>query len=265
MVFLEYLPNDSLFHKLDVRSKLVWFLSINILAFLFWHPVFVGIVLLSTIFVGIIVKIPFKKFLSLMKMLFIPLCFIIGYEALFHPGRTIILKLEPFTSITLEGIMIGLTFLFRILTMVFSSSILTLTTPISHFLDLFTKYKLPYEFAFIITTGIRFIPVLEKEALMTLDAQKARGAELEASKGFIQTLRAYIPIMLPLLIGAVRRSENLAMAMVARGFGSTKKWIALHEIKANRIDYVFSFIVILFLIIGVYVWYLGYGMIEFWK
>jgi energy-coupling factor transporter transmembrane protein EcfT len=265
MVFLEYLPNGSFFHKLDVRSKLIWFLCINFLTFLFWHPAFVGTIFLSTILVGIVVGVPFKKFLNLMKMLIIPLCFIIGYEALVHPGQIVIFRIGTIGFITLEGLMVGLTFFFRIMVMVFSSSILTLTTPIFDFLSLLIKYKLPYELAFIITTGIRFIPVLEREAMMTLDAQKARGAELEASKGFMQTLRAYIPIMLPMLIGAVRRSETLAMAMVARGFGSTKKFVSLHEIKASKIDYIFSSLIILILIIGVYAWYLGYGTMVFWR
>ncbi|MEM3506568.1 MAG: energy-coupling factor transporter transmembrane component T [Candidatus Bathyarchaeia archaeon] len=265
MVFLEYLPNGSFFHRLDIRSKLVWFLCINFLAFIFWHPLFVGALFLSTILVGIAIGMPFKKFLSLMKMLTIPLCFIIGYEALAYPGKTVVFIIGNIGFVKLEGLIIGLTFFFRIMVMVFSSSILTLTTPIFDFLSLLTKYKLPYELAFIIVTGIRFIPVLEREAMMTFDAQKARGAELEASKGFMQTLRAYIPIMLPMLIGAVRRSETLAMAMVARGFGSTKKLIPLHEIKVSRIDYIFSFFIVLILILGIYAWYLGYGKIVFWE
>lgn len=272
MVFLEYLPGDSLFHRMDVRPKLMWFIVVVVFSFMFWNPLILGAILALVLLLGLYIKIPYAKFRTLLRTLAIPMIFIVGYQTIATPGHALFYVIPPLGSIgpwvpvTLEGVSIGLIYLFRILIMVFSSSILTLTTPLYHFLSLLRRLRFPYQLAFVITTGIRFIPVLEKEAMMTIEAQKARGAEIEASKGFMQSIKAYIPILLPMLINAVRRSDNLAMAMVSRGFGASDKWTTLYEIEAKHSDYVYAFLFGAALCVGLYAYYLGYGaqVLKLW-
>jgi len=270
MVFLEYIPGDSLFHRLDIRSKLLWFIAVNVLAFLFWDPIYVGIILFSVILAGTVAQVPFRRFGTLMKGLIIPMIFIVGYEALVYPGEHILFYIipelwgfGPYGQLTIEGLFVGLTFLFRLLIMVFSSSIFTLTTPLDHFLGFLQKIRAPYQLGFMIAVAVRFIPTLQREAWMIIDAQKARGAEIEASKGFLQTIKMYVPIFLPMIINGIRRSETLAMAMVTRGFG-VRKWKPLKSIKLTKIDYIFIPICLVLLFIGIYLWIKGYGVITFW-
>jgi len=266
MVFLEYLPGDSLFHRMDVRPKLTWFIVVTFFSLIFWDPLILGGVLAVVLLTGLLIKIPYTKFENLLRALVVPMIFIVGFQTIATPGNALFYiipsvgSIGPWLPVTVEGLIVGLVFLFRILIMVFSSSMLTLTTPLYHFLALLRKVHFPYQFAFVVTTGIRFIPVLEKEAIMTIEAQKARGADMEASKGFMQTIRAYIPILLPMLINAVRRSENLAMAMVSRGFGASDEWTTLYEIKAKSSDYVYTFLFIAVLCVGVYMYSVGYGV-----
>ncbi|MGQ9469982.1 MAG: hypothetical protein ACUVTD_09255, partial [Nitrososphaerales archaeon] len=84
--------------------------------------------------------------------------------------------------------------------------------------------------------------------------------ELEASKGFLQIIKAYVPIMIPMLIGAIRRSETLGMAMTARGFGATDKWTAFYEIKAKMSDYFYTFLFLSILAFSLYLSIIGYGV-----
>ncbi len=272
MVFFEYIPGETIFHKMDVRPKITWFICIVVLAFVFWDPIYLTVIFASLMILSYAVKIPIVKFLSLMKILLIPLIFIVGYQAFFYQGKTIIFYLVPkidgfgpFIAVTLEGIMLGFTFLFRILIMVMASSLLTLTTPIYHFIALLRKLRLPYQLAFVVTTAIRFIPVLERDALATIDAQKARGAKLEASKGFLQIIKAYVPIMIPMLIGAIRRSETLGMAMIARGFGATDRCTAFYEIKARKSDYFYTFLFLSVLAFSLYLSIISYGVGDRWQ
>jgi energy-coupling factor transport system permease protein len=272
MAFFEYIPGKSIIHKMDVRPKIAWFICTVVLAFIFWDPVYLAVILISIMILGYLVKIPLVKFLSLMKILLIPLIFVFGYEAFFYHGKTILFYLipkidgfGPYIAVTLEGVMLGLTFLLRILIMAMASSLLTLTTPIYHFIAFLRKLRLPYQMAFVITTAIRFVPVLEKDALATIDAQKARGAELEASKSFLQIIKAYVPIMIPMLIGAIRRSETLGMAMIARGFGATDKWTNFYEIEAKKSDYFYTFLFLTILAFGLYLSMKGYGVGYRWS
>ena len=71
--------------------------------------------------------------------------------------------------------------------------------------------------------------------------------------------------MIPMLVNGLRRSQQLAMAMVARGFGSKGRWMPIEEIKMKPLDYVFTFIVLVLFALGVYLYIQGYGVVEFWR
>jgi energy-coupling factor transport system permease protein len=96
----------------------------------------------------------------------------------------------------------------------------------------------PYEFCFAFTTAVRFVPVLAEEAQTIIDAQKARGLELEKGN-FLKRVRNYIPILIPLIISAIRRSLELAEAMESRAWGAVKKRTNLFVLKLHRGDYIF--------------------------
>ena len=265
MVLLEYIPGNTLFHRLDVRSKLIWLIMVVTLAFLFSDVLYVGTVFIFVIVCLAIAKIPLKRLAPYFKMLTIPLIFIVGYEALVYPGEQVLAILPWGIRVTLEGLLMGLTFMFRLLIMVLASTVFTFTTPYDHMLSLLVKLHTPYPIVFMLLVGLRFAPLLQREAAMIIDAQKARGAELEKWSGFKQTIKTYIPIMIPMLVNGLRRSQQLAMAMVARGFESKGRWMPIEEIKMKPLDYVFTFIVLVLFALGVYLYIQGYGVVEFWR
>ena len=69
--------------------------------------------------------------------------------------------------------------------------------------------------AMMMTIALRFIPTLIEEAEKIMNAQKARGADLE-NGSLKDRVKALIPILIPLLISAVRRAYELAEAMECR-------------------------------------------------
>ena len=137
---------------------------------------------------------------------------------------------------TVGGFLYGITLSLRIFIMVLASTILTFTTPIEDFLQLMKKIKIPYQFAFIITSGIRFIPTMQKKSEMIQEAQKARGAEI-GSGGFIKNFKSHIMVLIPLIVDSIRMSDNLAIAMLNRGFGALKFTTYLHTIEMKTKDY----------------------------
>ena len=99
-----------------------------------------------------------------------------------------------------------------------------------------------HSLAMMMTIALRFIPTLIEEAEKIMNAQKARGADLE-SGGLIQRVKALIPILIPLLISAVRRAYDLAEAMECRCYNGGEGKTRMKQMKMKTRDYISSLIV----------------------
>ena len=110
----------------------------------------------------------------------------------------------------------------RFVVLVESFSVFFLTTSPDHLGLALEESRVPYEFAFAFTTAVRFVPVLAEEAQTIMDAQKARGLELEKG-GLLKKIRNYVPVLIPLIVSAIRRSLELAEAMESPSMGSHQK------------------------------------------
>jgi len=140
----------------------------------------------------------------------------------------------------------------RFMVLVESFSVFFLTTSPDHLGLAMEQSRVPYEFCFAFTTAVRFVPVLAEEAQTIMDAQKARGLELERGN-FIKRVKNYIPILIPLIVGAIRRSLELAEAMESRAWGASEKRTNLYVLKMKRADYSLAFGSVVMLIFAVYV------------
>jgi energy-coupling factor transport system permease protein len=140
----------------------------------------------------------------------------------------------------------------RFIVLVESFSVFFLTTSPDHLSLALEQTRIPYEFSFAFTTAVRFVPVLAEEAQTIMDAQKARGLELERGN-FLKRIRNYIPILIPLIVGAIRRSLELAEAMESRAWGSTKKRTNLYVLKMHRGDFILIALTIGILAFSIYI------------
>lgn len=140
----------------------------------------------------------------------------------------------------------------RFVVLVESFSVFFLTTSPDHLGLALEQTHVPYEFAFAFTTAVRFVPVLAEEAQTIMDAQKARGLELEKG-GFLKRIRNYVPVLIPLIVSAIRRSLELAEAMESRAWGATKKRTNLYALKFHRGDFALLAITIGVLAVAIYV------------
>jgi energy-coupling factor transport system permease protein len=141
----------------------------------------------------------------------------------------------------------------RFVVLIASFSVFFLTTSPDHLGLALQQSHVPYEFCFAFTTAVRFVPVLADEAQAIMDAQKARGLELERGN-FLKRVRNYIPILIPLIVNAIRRSLELAEAMESRAWGASEKRTNLYVLKLKRADYILVLLSVLMLIIAVYVY-----------
>jgi len=81
--------------------------------------------------------------------------------------------------------------------------------------DSFRKMGFPYEFSFILTTSLRYVPMIGRKIRLIMDAQRARGIDLRPR---IRNIPHFLALLVPLLVQAFVLAEQLAMAMESRGF-----------------------------------------------
>jgi energy-coupling factor transport system permease protein len=230
-------------HSLDPRVKFLYVCTIFVVAIMFWE--------LLPLVVLFMVQLPFvfvarvqKQWLRSLRGAAFLAAVIFGTNLIFryiYAGYVLLPQdIEYASAMTL-----------RFVVLVESFSVFFLTTSPDHLGLALEQSRIPYEFCFAFTTAVRFVPVLAEEAQTIMDAQKARGLELEKGN-FLKRIRNYIPILIPLIISAIRRSLELAEAMESRAWGAIKKRTNLYVLRIRRADYILILISVLILLVGIY-------------
>lgn len=253
----QYLPGDSVVHRLDPRIKII--LSTIFVFDLFIINSFKGYILISlfTAFVIFIAQIPFKYIFKSLKPILWILIFTAILNALLTPGDVVYTKFGPFT-VTDKGLYLAAFMVLRIVFLIVGTSVLTLTTSpialtdgIELLLNPFKKIGVPaHELAMMMTIALRFIPTLIDETDKIIKAQKARGADFE-SGNVINRAKNLIPILVPLFINSFRRADELALAMEARCYKGGEGRTRMKQFTIEKKDYIASAIMIVFVAISI--------------
>ena len=222
VTFGQYYPAQSFAHRLDPRLKLL--MLIAYIVALFIAKTFYGLALcaLFAVFAVFISKVPFGAVLRSVKGVIFLLAFTAVLNVFFHGGENVLVQWGVI-RICLEGVLFAVFLMIRLAFLVIGSALLTLTTtPVSltdgieSLLKPLTWIKFPvHALALIMSIALRFIPTLIDETNRIISAQKARGADFE-SGNIVKRVKAIIPILIPLLISAFRRADELGDAMDAR-------------------------------------------------
>lgn len=138
--------------------------------------------------------------------------------------------------ITGSPLIFSLAMAVRFLVLVSSFSIFFMTTSPDDLGLALEEIGVPYPICFTFTMAVRLVPTMAVDAQRVMDAQKSRGLELEKGN-ILKRIRNYIPILIPLIVSAVRRSMEMAEALESRGFTSTKKREPMKVLTLNLIDY----------------------------
>jgi energy-coupling factor transport system permease protein len=111
--------------------------------------------------------------------------------------------------------------------------------------------RVRFEFAFAMSMAMRYVPTLAQEAYAIMDAQKARGVELD--KGNLLTrIKNIVPIIVPLIIVSIRRALFIAESMESRGFGACENRTYMDKLVFRKRDFALTITSLLILIITFY-------------
>lgn len=253
----QHIPGNSLVHRLDPRLKIILTIVFIVVLFMGSNPIGIGLSIIFLIAMYAMAKIPAKIVLRSLRPL-VPILVITGVLNLFFTTTGVVLWSWWVFKLTTGGIYYALTMGVRIACFIAGAGLLTYTTSpivltdaIERLLSPLAKLRVPtHEFAMMMTITLRFIPVLIEETDKIMNAQKARGAQLD-SGGLIQRIKALVPVLIPLFISAFRRAEELAVAMECRCYRGGEGRTRLRQLRITWQDVVsFVLCLALFAVVG---------------
>lgn len=227
----QYLPGDSLIHKLDPRAKIVISLLLMISIFLCRNYISMGICIVLAMGISVVSGIKPKVIFKGLKPIIVIVLFTSIINLFYGSGDPIFTL--GFLKITEQGIHNAIFMGLRIIVLVIFGLMLTYTTTPTSLTDAIESLLKPLTYlnidvqalAMTMTIALRFIPTLVEEVDKIMSAQKSRGADLETGSIF-NRIKAIVPIMIPLFVSSFRRANELEYAMECRcyrgGNGRTK-------------------------------------------
>jgi energy-coupling factor transport system permease protein len=251
-----YVPGVSVLHQLDPRTKLVGLvvLAIGIFATRTGPGILVTCSLVATLILlsGIGWRVWWWGLIRFSWMLLIAA----GINVVFNSGGPNITIHNLELPITEQGLHEGLTLSLQLLQAIVLSMVLTFTTTprdltrgSERLARPLKRLHLPVEDATVVLLlAMRFVPLLQQELRTTIEAQKSRGVEF-GQGGIVARSRNLIAVLVPALVGTLRRGDLLAVAMTARCFRPGKPRSEYKPLHFEALDYG-AFIFLALFVIG---------------
>lgn len=248
----QYFPGNSIVHKMDARMKIILTVALIVAIFICKTLPSLAVIVLASIALVLVSKIPLKTVYKSIKPLGIIILFTAILNLFYGKGEPLIQIWK--LKITEAGIMTAVFMAIRIISLVVISSLLTYTTSPNELTDALERLMKPlkvfkidvHSISMTMTIALRFIPTLIEEIDKIMSAQKSRGADME-SGGIIHRAKALVPVLIPLFISAFRRANELAYAMECRCYRGGEGRTKMKVMKFSSRDYISLVVVILFI------------------
>ena len=255
MIIGQYIPGNSVVHRLDPRSKIAIIFFFVVIVFFANSVMSYGLLTVFAVGSAIITRIPVYYILKGLKPIWLLILFTFVLHLLVTKQGEVIFNVlgwKIYSEALIQGAAISLRFFLLIMV----TSLLTLTTTpieitdaIEELLAPLKKVRFPvHELALMMSISLRFIPTLMQETEKISKAQASRGVDFRTGS-FKDRIRAIIPLLVPLFVSAFKRAEELAMAMEARGYKGGEGRTKLRELQISKVD-IYLYVLFSALIVG---------------
>jgi energy-coupling factor transport system permease protein len=237
----------SPFSSLDVRAKLAVLAATVVLAFSWESPV-----LSSALACGVLLLWPLarlawqdlKRLLLLMSPFLVIVLLVhgalnevVGRTTLLGPVPAWVPLIGGRLRMTSEGLLYGLVVINRTLALVLTLPVIVLTTDPNALAVGLVRLKVPYTGAFVFSSALRFLPLVLAEAAALIEAQRLRGLALE-KLGLWARGRAYARVAVPLVLGALIKSQQLEVVLQSKAFSGSAERTYLVPLELHTLDWV---------------------------
>jgi energy-coupling factor transport system permease protein len=230
-----YVDRPSMLHqRIDPRTKVVALVATFLLALEFNHPVALGVMLAALLAVGRWARLPFRRVLPFLAAAgwFMALGILI-WPVYIQQGPVLFTVLNA--PVTRDGLLFGLAMGLRVANMSVAAGIWMMTTSPQKLTLGLQKIGLPYKAGLVMSTTIRFVPLINAERAMIAEAQRARGLHLETGNPVARVTKA-VAVLGPLFLRAIALTQSLATAMDARGMGARPSRTSIVDLRLTSLD-----------------------------
>jgi len=277
MLKFQTVERDSFYTRLDFRPKLLMMAIITVIAFI-WESPFMQFWLAAIILAAALTAGVKPSYIRLVITVMIPFyILLLVTHGFFNIDQVKALTgkstLTPLFTIpedwwliggavmSREGFAYGLNVIFKTLTLTLIIPLGVFTTDVDTMTVGMVRARIPYKIAFIFTATLRFFPLLFQEIGTIIEAQRLRGLAME-KMGPVKRVRVYAKVAVPLILGAMVKSQHLEVVLQSKAFSGSAIRTYLHESVLHTIDYVLMVFMILLFITAI-VLYIVYGIGTF--
>lgn len=238
-----YTPGRSWLHSADARVKLL-FVSGSIPALLMIRNApLLGIALILLLLLYASAGLPPDRSIRLLKALAPVSLVMMLLRTFFYPAGAELAAWGPLrlTSVGLaEGLALGL----RLISMALAVFLWLYTTEGRAIIRSLVRLGIPYAWGLSLSLALRYVPAVGASYQTILQAQRARGLDLESYRG-IKRVRALLPGLLALMVTSFRASESMARALEARAFGAAGvQRTTLEELHFRSLDWLYLILLV---------------------
>lgn len=212
-----YVHRESWLHRLDPRVKLWGMLAGFIAAFLLPSLIVQGALLLGLHVLLLGNGIPWRVLRGLWRQMALLIVLIMVLQPLFAPFGAVLVVVGPL-RLTVGGLVQAGLFATRALVVAFFVGALLFTTDQRALVQAFVRLGLPYTWGLTFSLMLRFLPAIQQLFLTVREAQAARGWVAEGN--LFRRFREYLPVLVAVIIGTLRMSDRLTLALAARGMAA---------------------------------------------
>ncbi len=230
-----YVRRNTWLYCLDPRVKLAFVFVASTIVFLWPSPlVALGVSAIALVLL-VLAGVPRKRIVSFVRGIAVLLFLVLVLTTLFTGGgSTVWFSIGPL-HVSAEGFMRAALLTTRLLALSLTFFFWLSTTDQGEMTRGFVALGLPYEWGLTIALALRYLPILAGLFEQVREAQEARGLDL-AQRGLAARLQAYRPILVAVVIGALRHGERLGWALEARALGGGSRRTVFRPLRLRRDD-----------------------------
>ncbi|MCA9984513.1 MAG: energy-coupling factor transporter transmembrane protein EcfT [Anaerolineales bacterium] len=253
-----YAPGESWLHRADARVKLLFVFCALVFSILNKNLWLMLATLLGMLLLHVSARTPWSRLRFIWRTILPVALLMLTLRVVFYPEG------EPLFAfwlvrITLIAIAQGIVLAARLLTMALAVFAWLYTTSQTDLVQSMVRLGLPHEYGLVLALALRYIPTFQGIFNQISEAQQARGLDFSQHKGW-RRVRAMMPIFVSMIITSLRTSQQLALALEARGYGRKgARRTALVGLRYRPVDYLLTFGLIMMLAAFVFV-YFRYGV-----
>jgi len=280
----KYRPRDTYVQRLDPRTRLIFLVCVIFGVSLagIWDMRIILPLFLLTLALFIMARVPWKDMKRTLIYIIVLVVVIVGINGLLtgRGGPTAVLRTPSPTlfevPIAIPGTQIGVWIpvtvsrawfavvqILRMLTMALLAIPLPFTMDPNIYGVTFRRLGIPDKVSFAMDLAFRFLPTLARDFSTTMDAQRARGYELERlGGGLFSRIRKLAPLIIPVTMQSTVTAEEVVDAMDLRAFGTAPRtWV--RSLQYAPRDYALISLGV-FILAGCLISRYAFGFGQFW-